>query len=91
MADDVIKIVITRQRFDEVISVEDSFHLNELKASEIYDYLCQFVIGADGEYLPAEEARKLFKKIPRGQFSDYISAFYRAITDAFVNPTSAGS
>jgi hypothetical protein len=90
MADE-IKIVITRQRFEEVFSIDDSFHLAELTLSEAYRYTCQFVMGENGEYLTEAEARALFKGIKRKELSDYVAKFYKAITDAFVNPTNAGS
>lgn len=87
---DTINIVVTPKRFNEVFSIDDSFHFAELSDGKRYHYLCQFVVNDKGEYMDEKDARKLFKDIPRTELLEYFSRFTDAINDAFVNPTNAG-
>lgn len=88
MTDNPIKIVVTRERFEEVISIDDSMYFLEMTNKEVYDYMCHFVMNGDNSYLSKEEARKKFKTIPRKEFDIYIQKFMKAVGDAFVNPPS---
>jgi hypothetical protein len=64
-------------------------HFFELTNREAYEYMTQFVVnGDDKTYIEQDEARKLFKKIPRKEFNTYVTQFVKAIGDAFVNPPS---
>lgn len=83
-----IQIKVTKERFEEVISIDDSMYILEMTNKEAYDYMCQFIVNGDNTYLSQMEARKLFKKIPRKELEDYIHKFMKAIGDAFVNPTN---
>lgn len=85
---ETIKLLVTQERFEEVVSIEDAMNLGEMTRKEVYDYMVQFVTSESGKYLPAEEARKLFKTIPAKELSGYISKFFKAVSDAFVNPPS---
>jgi hypothetical protein len=86
MTDEPIKIVVTRERFDEIVSIDDSMHFLEITNLEAYGYMCNFVMNGNDTYLSVEEARKKFKKIPRKELRTYISMFVKAVGDAFVNP-----
>lgn len=85
---DAIKIVVTRERFEEVISIDDAMYFNQITQKEAYDYMCQFCMNGDNTYLSVEEARKKFKSIPRKEFQTYVNKFMEAVRDAFVNPPS---
>lgn len=81
-----IKLVVTRERFEEIISIDDSMHFLELNNKEMYEYMCQFVVNGNDSYLSVEDARKKFKTIPRKEFQAYITQFMKAVGEAFVNP-----
>jgi len=87
----VIKIVVTKERYDEVMSIEDGFFLFESTDKEVYLKMCEFVVGEDGQYLSVSDARKLFKDIPRKELATYIMAFIKAISEAFVPPTNGAA
>lgn len=86
MAD--IKIVVTRERFEEIVSIEDSMYFLRMTQKEVYDYMCQFVVNGENTYLSIEDAKKKFKKIPAKEFRTYLNQFMKAVNDAFVNPTN---
>jgi len=87
----VIKLLVTRERYDEVFSIEDGFFLFESTDREVYLKMCDFVVNDIGEYVGIEEARKLFKGVPRKELSKYILDFIKAIGEAFVPPTSGAA
>ena len=87
----VIKIVVTKERYNEVMSIEDGFFLFESTDKEVYLKMCEFVVGEDSQYIGVDAARKLFKGIPRKELSTYIMDFLRAIGEAFVSPTSGAA
>lgn len=91
MTDDTIKIVVTRERFEEVVSIEDSMYFLQITNKEAYDYMCHFVMNGENTYLSVEDARKKFKKIPRKEFDSYVNKFMKAVGDAFVSPQSEGT
>lgn len=88
VVDEVIKIKVTRERYDEIVSVEDGFFLNERTDKEAYLMMCEFVVNDAGEYIGVTAARNLFKSVPRKELSKYISKFLQAIGEAFVPPTN---
>lgn len=81
-----IVIKVTRERYEEVVSIEDDMHLSELTNRDAYNYITQFVSDGNGTYLSQEEARKLFKNVPRKDFEKYVTQFFNSLRDAFVNP-----
>ena len=87
----MIKIQVSLERFEEIVSIEDSMNFMELSRKEAYDYLVQFVVNEQGEPLPVSEARALFKKVPRKELDDYIMKFLKAVGDAFVNPPNGAA
>lgn len=86
-----IKIVVTQERYNQVFSIDEIFFPNEIPARELYNKMTQCVIGDDGEYLPQEKARELFQKIPAAELGEYIRAFYKAVNDGLLNPTSGSA
>lgn len=87
---DGIKIVVTRERFEEVVSIEHAMYF-QLTNKEAYDYMCNFVMNGTGVYLTIDESRAKFKKIPQKEFNGYITQFMKAVSDAFVNPPSGAT
>lgn len=83
-----ITLKVTRERYEEIVSIDDDMHFMEMTNRQAYDYMVQFVSDGNGGYLSTEEARKCFKAIPRKELSGYVTQFIRGITDAFVNPTN---
>jgi hypothetical protein len=82
-----IKLVVTRQRYEEVMDVDTAFYLLDSSDKEVYDKMLEFVVDADGKYIGREAARKLFKKVPLKELHEHILRFLKAISEAFVNPT----
>ena len=87
----VIKIVVTKERYNEVMSIEDGFFLFDSTDKEVYLKMCEFVVNDEGQYIGVDAARKLFKGIPRKELSTYIMDFLRAISEAFVPPTNGAA
>ena len=87
----MIKIVVTKERYDEVMSIEDGFFLFESTDKEVYLKMCAFVVDENNQYVGVEAARKMFKDIPRKELSDYIMQFLKAIGEAFVPPTNGAA
>lgn len=87
----MIKIQVSLERFEEIVSIDDSMNFLELSNKEAYDYMVQFVVDENGELISSTDARKLFKKIPRKELSGYIVSFLKAVGDAFVNPPSGAA
>ena len=87
----VIKIIVTKERYDEVMSIEDGFFLFDSTDKEVYLKMCEFVVNDEGQYIGVDAARKLFKGIPRKELSTYIMDFLRAISEAFVPPTNGAA
>jgi hypothetical protein len=89
---EVIKIKVTIERFDEVIDLDDSFHLGEMNYTKAYEYLCQFVVNDAGEYVTPEEARSMFKqaRIKRAEIGAYWLNFVQKVNEAYI-PKVSGS
>lgn len=85
-----IKLKVTPEHYDRIFSIDEQMYLADFTRKQLYEKMVQCVVGDDGEYLPVKEARDLFRAIPGGEFDDYARQFYKAISDAFVNPTSGG-
>ena len=83
-----ITLKVTRERYEEVVSIDDDMHFFEMTNKQAYDYMLKFCVNGNGEYMTVDEARKEFKKIPRKEFGTHVSAFIKAIGEAFVNPPS---
>ena len=86
-----MKITVTREKFDEIFSIDDWFNMNEISNRDLYAKMLNFCTDDQGQPMTVEQARDEFKKIPRTEWQTTVQEFYRAITDAFVNPTSGGN
>ena len=87
----VIKIVVTKERYGEVMSIEDGFFFFDSTDKEVYLKMCEFLVNDERQYIGVDAARKLFKGIPRKELSTYIMDFLRAISEAFVPPTNGAA
>ena len=85
------RIVVTAEKFDRIFSIDDWFNFNKLKVNEMYEYMLKFVEDESGNPLPEEDAREMFKKIPKAEFNEYLADFMKGINQAFVNPTNGSS
>lgn len=88
---DKINIVVTQDKFDECFSIDDWFNFDKMSQREVYEKLLLFAADEDGKELTADEARAVFKTIPKKEWIDYVTQFVKAVNDAFVNPTSGSS
>lgn len=88
---DKIRVVVTAEKFDKIFSIDDWFNFEKLTQTDMYNYLLKFVEDENGKPLPEEEARALFKNIPRSEWLEYLTNFITGMRDAFVNPTNGGS
>ena len=85
-----MKLAVTQAKFDEHFSIDDWFRFSELSNKQLYEKMLLFAVNDAGEPLTPEQARAEFGKIPRGEWSKWVTEFYQAVSDAFVNPTNAG-
>lgn len=88
---DKIKLLVTQKKFDELFSIDDWFHFSDLTNLELYEVMLKFVVDENEQPLPIEDARKLFKGVKKSEWLDYVTAFMKAINEAFVNPTNGSS
>lgn len=86
-----IKLLVTQKTFDENFSIDDWFHFSELSNADLYEIMLKFVVDENEQPLPLEDARKLFKGVKKAEWLDYVTAFMKAISEAFVNPTNGSS
>lgn len=86
-----IKIVVTQDKFSEILGIDEYMNLDEVSHKRLYEIMLNFVVDESGQYVDTETARGLFRNVKLKEFPEYIAAFYKAISDAFVNPTSGGS
>jgi len=92
MSDELtIKVKVTQEKFDEHFSIDEWFNFGSLTNVELYEKLIQFVVDEEGNEVAPEQARKMFRKIPKKEWSTYVETFYTSVRDAFVSPTSGGS
>lgn len=88
---DKVKLVVTQEKFDKNFSIDDWFNFDKLTQKEVYEKLLLFVTDADGRELSVDEARAVFKGIPKGEWLEVVTEFVKAVNDAFVNPTKGSS
>ena len=88
-----INIKVTQDKFNEVIDLDDSFNLHAVRINRAYEYICEFVVDENGEYVGAEKAREMFRagRIKRNEIGEYWLDFVKKVNEAFVNPTSGAS
>jgi hypothetical protein len=90
---EAINVEVTISRFDEIIDLDDSFHLGDMSMTRAYEYLCEFVVDETGAYIGAEKAKALFKqhRIKRKEIGQYWLDFVQKVNVAFINPPSAAT
>lgn len=86
-----VKIVVTQEKFDQVFSIDDWMNFGELSQKDIYEKILNFVVDDAGEPVTVEQARVMFKSVPKAEWIEHLNAFATAVKDAFVNPTNGGS
>lgn len=91
MADITIKFKVTPASFDEEFSIDDWINFADITNSEMYNHMLRFVVDAEDKPVSIEDARKQFKSVKKSEWIEYLTAFTKAVGDAFVNPTSGGS
>lgn len=85
-----IRFLVTREKFDEVFTIDDWLSFDTLLDGEVYQYMLKFAADEDGKPLTEAEARAFFKKVPKPQFPAYVLMFVNAVREAFV-PKANGS
>lgn len=88
--DNKIKLLVTQEKFDENFSIDEWFNFSSIPNNELYNKMLMFVVNEKEESVSIEEARAMFKKVKKSEWVEYVTAFMKAISDAFVNPTSGG-
>jgi hypothetical protein len=91
MSDTKIKLLVTQEKFGQVFSIDDWFNFDSLSQKEAYEKMLMFVVDENEKPVTIDEARAMFKKIPGNEWVDYLTAFMKAVNQAFVNPTNGGS
>ena len=86
-----IKLIVTAEKFDQAFSIDEWFNFGELTQAEIYNKMLQFVVDENDQPVTVEQARAMFKGVPKAEWGEYITSFITAVKDAYVNPTSGGS
>ena len=85
-----IKIKVTQHGFDKHFSIDEWFHFSELSNLDIYNKMILFVVDEEGNEVSLDNARKLFKEVPKSEWTEYVSQFIKSVSDAFVSPTNGG-
>jgi len=88
---DKVKLVVTQEKFDRNFSIDDWFNFDKLSQKEVYEKLLLFVTDEEGKELSVDEARAVFKSIPKAEWLEVVTEFVKAVNDAFVNPTNGSS
>lgn len=88
---DKVKLVVTQEKFDRNFSIDDWFNFDKLSQKEVYEKLLLFVTDEEGNELSVEDARAVFKTIPKVEWIEVVTEFVKAVNDAFVNPTNGSS
>lgn len=84
------KFKVTKEKFDEIFTIESWLNFGGLDNKEIYEIMLQFVVDEKGDSLDPEQARKTFKKVRKGQWNECVANFAQSVRDAFVSPTNGG-
>jgi hypothetical protein len=88
---DKVKLVVTQEKFDRNFSIDDWFNFDKLSQKEVYEKLLLFVTDEEGNELSVEDARAVFKSVPKAEWLEVVTEFMKAVNDAFVNPTNGSS
>ena len=88
---DKVKLVVTQEKFDRNFSIDDWFNFDKLSQKEVYEKLLLFVTDEDGKELSVDEARAIFKEVPKAEWREVATEFVKAVNLAFVNPMNGSS
>jgi hypothetical protein len=86
-----IKLIVTREKFDDVLTIDDWMNFSHLSSKDVYSYMLKFVVDDNGNYVDESMAKNMFKTVKKSEWVKYQNEFTKAIVDAFVNPMNAGS
>ncbi len=86
-----VKLLVTAEKFDEVFSIDDWFNIDKMPQNTLYNKMLQFVVDENDQPVTEDQAREMFRGVPRKEWMTYVSDFLSAVSNAFVNPTSGGS
>jgi hypothetical protein len=86
-----VRLLVTAEKFDEVFSIDDWFNIDKIPQNVLYAKMLEFVVDEEDKPVTTEQAREMFKGVPRKEWMSYVSDFMSAVSNAFVNPTSGGS
>ena len=86
-----VKLLVTAEKFDEVFSIDDWFNIDKIPQNVLYGKMLEFVVDENDQPVTTDQAREMFKGVPRKEWMSYVSDFMSAVSNAFVNPTSGGS
>ena len=87
----MVKIKVTQEKFDKHFSIDDWFNFNDMSNKEMYEKMILFVVDDEGNEVTIEQARKMFKAVPKSEWPEHVGQFIKSVRDAFVSPTSGGS
>jgi hypothetical protein len=88
---DKVKILVTQEKFDEIFSIDDWINIKSLSHFDLYNKIVCFVVDENGQYVTVEQAREMFRQVPKKEWGGIVADFVKAVGDAFVNPTSGSS
>lgn len=86
-----VRMVVTADGFDKIFSIDDWFNFEKIPQRELYAKMLNFVVDDDGNPVGIDQARELFKKVPKSEWMEYVNEFAQSVKEAFVNPTKGGS
>ena len=87
----MVRIKVTQEKFDKHFSIDDWFNFNTMSNAEMYNKMILFVTDDEGNEVSLEQARVMFKTVPKSEWPQYVLEFIKSVRDAFVSPTSGGS
>lgn len=61
----MVKIKVTQENFDQHFSIDDWFNFGQISNTEMYAKMILFVVDDEGNEVSPEQARKMFKAIPK--------------------------
>ena len=89
----MIRLLVTQARFGEIVDLDDACNLADVNITRAYEYICDFVVDENENYIGKDAARKLFKneRIKQNEISKYWVDFIRKVNDAYVPPPSGAA
>lgn len=87
----MVKLKVTTERYEEVIDLVDSFDLSQIRITRAFEYLCNFVVDENGEYVGQEKGKQMFAdaRVKRGEIGVIWLDFIKQVNEAFVPKVNA--